>query len=456
MNYAGKRVGIWGFGATGKSLLKFFTRQGASIELFDHRTLTDHEHLIIENAGARVYDCHDLTQFLHDNDFIVPSQGIDIRLYYGMAHYIAEVDLFAHYYTGRYIGVTGSCGKTTITTLLSRLLSTETLHVPACGNIGLPMLDIIEQSVDTAVVELSSFQLEHSMHIAPDLAIWTNLHPNHLDRHDNFDVYRYAKTNIIRYQKLGQRALIPLTERAQLPPELMQRPGYAFFSMQKPTADDYAHLRPDQSLYFMGGTAVVQYQAGQQRMVYTSPVFSQTTYPENWLIITAALDMLSISPTRIDATHGQLTLPDHRLVHLASRHGVEFYNDSKSTIPASTIAAVHQLQPKPIVLFLGGVSKGVDRQSFIKHLDGKVRFIICFGTEAQQLATWCHEANIPSSAHSTLDEAFTHCVSLMHQGDVILFSPAGASFDLFANYAERGNTFKILIEELFANKLKFC
>jgi UDP-N-acetylmuramoylalanine--D-glutamate ligase len=143
-------------------------------------------------------------------------------------------------------------------------------------------------------------------------------------------------------------------------------------------------------------------------------------------------------------------------VHLASWHGVEFYNDSKSTIPASTIAAVHQLHPKPIVLFLGGVSKGVDRRSLIQQLAGKVRFIICFGTEAQQLATWCHEANIPSSAHSTLDEAFTHCVSLMHQGDVILFSPAGASFDLFANYAERGNTFKILIEELFANKLKFC
>jgi len=452
MNYAGKRVGIWGFGATGQSLLKFFTQHNALIEVFDHRTLTEHERHIIEHAGARFRTGNDLTSFLHANDPIIPSQGIDIRPYRNMAHYSAEVDLFAHYYTQRYIGVTGSCGKTTVTTLLSRLLTTEAQHVPACGNIGLPMLDIIEQSVDTAVVELSSFQLEYSMHVAPDLAIWTNLHPNHLDRHDSFDAYRCAKTNIIRYQKPDQRALLPLTLRAQLPADLMQRPGYAFFSTQKPTADDYARLRPDQSLYFMDGLAVLQYQAGQQRIVHTSPVFERTTYPENWLIITAALDMLSISPARIDAMHAQLTLPDHRLVHLATIDGVDFYNDSKSTIPASTIAAVHQLQPKPIVLFLGGVSKGVNRQSLIQQLAGKVRFIICFGTEAQQLAAWCCQANIPSNACATLEEAFAYCLSIMRKGDSVLFSPAGASFDLFANYADRGDRFKVLLEEVLRKK----
>ena len=452
MNYAGKRVGIWGFGTTGKSLLKFFTQQNALIEVFDHRTLIDHERQIIEHAGARLRTSNDLTSFLHDNDSVVPSQGIDIRPYRGMAQYVAEVDLFAHYYTKRYIGVTGSCGKTTVTTLLSRLLTTETYQVPACGNIGLPMLDIIAQPVTNAVVELSSFQLEYSIHVAPDLAILTNLHPNHLDRHGNFDAYRCAKTNIIRYQKPSQRALLPLTLRTHLPPDLMQRAGYAFFSTQKTTANDYDQLRADQSLYFMDEYIVYCYTAGQKRIVYTSPVFEQTTYPENWLIITAALDMLSISPTRIDTMHGQLTLPDHRLVHSASIRGVDFYNDSKSTIPASTIAAVHQLQPKPIVLFLGGVSKGVDRQKLIQHLAGKIRFIICFGTEAQQLAAWCHESNIPSSTHSTLDEAFTHCLSIMRCGDVVLFSPAGASFDLFNDYVDRGNRFKVLVEDVLRKK----
>jgi UDP-N-acetylmuramoylalanine--D-glutamate ligase len=143
----------------------------------------------------------------------------------------------------------------------------------------------------------------------------------------------------------------------------------------------------------------------------------------------------------------QQDLPLHRLEKVATIKGVDFYNDSKSTISASTLAAVTKIQHahRPIILFLGGLSKGVDRSELVRNLAGKVNFIYCFGTEAAQLKGFCEMYNIPASAWEKLDDAFEALTLQMKPHDQVLFSPAGTSFDLFANYQERGDYFKKLV-----------
>jgi UDP-N-acetylmuramoylalanine--D-glutamate ligase len=128
--------------------------------------------------------------------------------------------------------------------------------------------------------------------------------------------------------------------------------------------------------------------------------------------------------------------------------GVFFYNDSKSTIPASTLAALGALEPKPTILFLGGLSKGTDRSHLIKELPSNIVHVICFGKEAEQLHAWCGQRKISSFQCTTLDEAFTTALAHLKPDMQVVFSPAGSSFDLFKNYEERGTLFKQLVYAL--------
>lgn len=448
MNYAGKRVGIWGFGVTGKSLLGFFAKQGAKIEVLDTRILSTKDQLCIQDAGASLRAPHDLIPFLQNNDCIIPSPGIDTRPYQAVAQsYIAELDLFADLFKKPVIALTGSSGKTSIVTLLQQLLSAHGANIPAGGNIGTPMLDILDQPIDGVVLELSSFQLDQCTRFAPDLAIWTNLHANHLDRHGSMTEYCAAKSKIMAQQRSGQRALVPLYLHAALG-DFAKRPGYAFFAVEKPTDDLLALLTCQQSFYYLHNNTLMHWHQGLARPLYTtSPLLTTITYRENWLIIGASLHMLSVPLEIIETAGPQLQIPEHRLEFVGMVNGLYFYNDSKSTTPVSTLAAVNKLAPAPIVLLLGGISKGIDRRDLIGQLVGKVRSIVCFGGEAAQLAAWCMQYGIAASEHKNLEDAFAGCLTLTRPGDIVLLSPAGASFDLFTNYTERGQHFKALVQQ---------
>jgi UDP-N-acetylmuramoylalanine--D-glutamate ligase len=146
--------------------------------------------------------------------------------------------------------------------------------------------------------------------------------------------------------------------------------------------------------------------------------------------------------TTITQTAQHITLPEHRLELVTSYSGISIFNDSKATTPASTLAAVHTLQDKPIILLLGGLSKGIDRRPFIEQLKNKVHSIVCFGKEAEQLKSWCDTSEIPAYCFSTLEEAASKALTLAQNNTYILFSPAGSSFDLFKDYQERGTYFK--------------
>ncbi|HZW61528.1 MAG TPA: UDP-N-acetylmuramoyl-L-alanine--D-glutamate ligase [Candidatus Babeliales bacterium] len=445
MNLINKKIGIWGFGIVGKSVLSYLLQKQVLIEVFDAKPLSSEDQILLQKHHISFYTQPDLQVFLERNEYIIPSPGIDLRPYSAFQHkWIAELDLFAADYHQPIIAITGTIGKTSITHLLGQLLNAAKTKTAVGGNIGIGMLDLLNQESSCALLEVSSFQLELSKTFAPDLAIWTNFFPNHLDRHSNAQEYFDAKYQMIKHQQANQHALIPLALRDSV---TVKKPAsiLSYFSMQ-PLCD--IQLQPNERLYYYDEDTLYLLHDNRQTPLLSKHAIPDISYPENWLIICAALHLRNVSLEVITICVAQLSLPEHRLERIATINEVDFYNDSKSTTAQATLAAVHQLKAKPIHLLLGGLSKGVDRTDLIKQLAGTVYFVYCFGKEADQLHALCARYTIASVSCATLELALDACIQKMRPGDQILFSPAGASFDLFENYMHRGQYFKQLVRKI--------
>lgn len=450
MNFTNRKIGIWGLGAVGGSALRYCLQKKCSISVLDQHSPSAQIKKLLKQNTLTAFDNHDLADFLNRNDFIIPSPGIDLRPHTHYQHkWLSELDLFAHEFNAPIIAITGSVGKTTVTHLLAALLQKMSHRVAVGGNIGTPMLDLLEhQPVDLGVLEVSSFQLELAQTFAPDLAIWTNFSPNHLDRHDTLEDYCAAKMRIIGQQTARQKSLLPLS----LIDTIMHQPPASqcyFFTTQRNTHLE-KKLRSQDGLFVVEDNELILYKNTTRSHIFNLATLPPTTFAENWLVITSALHLLNI-PLATYAHHAQkLTAPEHRLEKILTHNGVTFYNDSKSTTPASTKAAVQQLSDHPIHLFLGGLSKGIDREPLVQFLGTvtNLKHVYCFGKEAENLQKLCNLYKLKSSHFTDLDSAFAACTHNTHNGDTVLFSPSGSSFDLFANFAKRGVYFKQLVENL--------
>lgn len=454
------KIGIWGFGVVGQSLLKYLAgQQACELLVYDSKDLSDNA--LIKACQGRVVG--DLQAFLDQCDLIFPSPGVDLAAYQTcQAKFKSELDLFYQNWHKPIIAITGTLGKTTLTTLLATILNQADIKTVGAGNVGLAMCDILESGYEQVVLELSSFQLEQACDFAPDLAIWTNFYPNHLDRHKTLVAYAHAKFQIFLKQNRAQIALIPISllgELSKLGLNVLDLNSqiYLFGSEHEGTLID--ELSNDLKSALAGifivraGKVLLLTDFVRQQGVTIADLdyFKQIdTYAIN-LVILAAVCYLR-----------QVVLPAN-LVFEAIAHRVEkfytsanridFYNDSKSTVGQATLAAVNKLAGRPIILFLGGLSKGVNRASLIQDLVGKVKFVICFGAEASQLHAMCQANDINSVQFDILEPALDYCLRIACAGDQVLFSPSGASFDLFNDYVQRGEIFKKLVQQKVAGCL---
>ncbi len=471
-HFESKKIGVWGFGRVGKSVVTHLFSTGCQLTVLDTRTLSPEEKQFLANKNISLVTLQELPQFLADNDFVVPSPGIDLRPHTAYKHkWLSELDLFARSWHKPYIAITGTVGKTTVTHLLGQLLQKSGKRVTVGGNIGIAMLDLLSQhdSVDLAVLEVSSFQLELTMHFAPDLALWTNFHENHLDRHNTLQEYFDAKAAIMRHQHRGQHALVPLELAGKLfPGEVVEKyrshPGLTnrhFFSITPPTPEQLAAIPDEATLFFIRDEQIFMstpHRDATQSTLHKehsiaqlTPELLEITFAQNWLAICAMLALQNISCTELTAWAPSLNVPAHRLEKVATIAGVDFYNDSKATTPQSTLAAVNKLSQRPVILFLGGLSKGIDRTNLVKLLPPQVKMVYCFGKEAPMLSALCATYGIPCKTYATLDDSFYAAAKGARAGDQLLFSPAGSSFDLFANYEARGICFKQLVQNYQKN-----
>lgn len=447
-----QNYGVWGLGVVGKSVLRYLLKNATQfnvnqLTVMDKRTPTPDEEQFLRQHGIIYISQDNLASFFASNDIIIPSPGIDLTNVSEHFHkIITEIDLFYDAWKNQkkyIIGVTGTIGKTTVVHLLSDLLKHNGFQVTTGGNIGIPMFDILNEPAPWALLELSSFQLEKAKRFTADIAVITNILPNHLDRHSTLEAYTEAKYALMCHQnKPNQKALVPWSLRTTFK-KYSNRP-LSLFSMspvkQNDLHDDTLYYFDDQKLLKITKTTTTS---------YTIPPIPDISFKENWLIILAVCEMLGLLKEGL--AFPVLTLPAHRLQQVATINGLTFYNDSKSTIPQSTLAAVdhiHSLSsqnPTRIHLFLGGLSKGVDRSSVIPLLKSKIASISCFGVEADMLFEACRKAGITAFKHKSLEESFENCIAQAKVNDIILFSPSGSSFDLFKDYKERGEKFASLV-----------
>ncbi len=444
------KIGIWGFGRLGKAAVHYFIDQGYSIEVMDNQklSLATLQNFTEKNIHFRD-EKKESEQFFLFNEFLLPSPGIDIRKYYATYRnkWISELDFFQTKFKKPIIAITGSVGKTTIAHMLSKILDYHGADRITGGNIGTPTFDLINQQhmCDVAIVEASSFQLEYCKQFAPNIAVITNFYPNHLDRHKDTKDYFKAKLSILAHQNQNQYAVLPFNLRNAIISQIPLRQRCTFFALYRPSDTALKQLKKTESLCYIDNTCIIQYTNGSHTKLIDLQHLTKITFRQNWLILSSLLTLLDISPVSLVKSAQFITLPAHRLEQVATINLVDFYNDSKSTTPASTQAAVKKLANRSIKLFLGGLSKGIDRAPLIKMLKPYVQHVYCFGNEATTLDYTCKQYTVSSTHYKTLKEAFICCVQNIKPGDQVLFSPAGSSFDLYKNYQERGNHFKKMV-----------
>jgi UDP-N-acetylmuramoylalanine--D-glutamate ligase len=453
MKFDNKNIGIWGFGVVGKAAAQYLCNTCSHLEILDSREPTAEEQNTIVQLNAswtQAKDSSAIEAFITQNDFIIVSPGIDTRQYTQFSDkFIAEFDLFQSSYTQQIVAITGSVGKTTITHLLSHIIRSYNARWWTGGNIGNSVLDAlaIQDQTSGAIIEASSFQLDQCKTFAPDLAIITNIYPNHLDRHGTFDAYIQAKAKIFAHQNEEQTALIPITLKETLDLKNI-RSSIHFFSQTKPEQSLLQQLPSTSIVFYIEDNIIKAYNDGTSITLVNIEALPSISFLENWLIICAVLFISQLPVDNLKELVTNVALPEHRLELAATINGIDFYNDSKGTTTAATLAAVNKLKNRPIILILGGIGKGVNRTDFIKELKPTVKAIVCFGKEREALATACQSCNIPYDVTINLEQAIDACITLASSGDQIVFSPSGTSFDQFKNYEERGTYFKECIRKI--------
>jgi len=504
------KLGIVGFGVVGKSILAFLNRQRVdcappsdqnlfdeapgfdcvTVRVWDSRMLTPEELAIIGVYKASAVESASigLRDFIKDNDFIIASPGVSLNDYREFDNKIlCELDFFSAFFAKPVVAITGSLGKTTITKVLGKLISSIDAPVAgrvasvldnqfvtsagkSClqplvgGNVGIGMLDLIPQqdAYDLGILELSSFQLEQNKKFAPDVAVWTNWYPNHLDRHNSPRDYFEAKYNLFRFQTEKQVAVMAaeLFDSA-CGPWLRQRLGdlksMLYLCSTLPLSAEFIASVPCESFYLMYLDNGLLFKAlvrngliERRESLCHMPDLPDITFVQNWVHVFTVLHVIGIDLYKtyrfLTAGKAAFTLEDHhhRCEHFATIQGVDFYDDSKSTIIQATIAAFKKIafQKRPIILIVGGLAKGVDRSAFFQSLlaEPGLKQMYCFGKECV-ISTGC-------TVCADLEEVLKHVANTMEENDIVLFSPSGASFDFFKNYEHRGDVFKQLVKKL--------
>ncbi|MCL5436742.1 MAG: Mur ligase family protein [Candidatus Dependentiae bacterium] len=412
-----ERVGVWGLGVSGSSIIRYLVSRGQGVVALEKNSVPNRP--FFDQHAIRIFrDPEEREDFFATCDRIVPSPGIDLRPYPDVRHKIvAEIDLFQNAWRRPIIGITGTLGKTSITHLLSNLLTIGGKRVATGGNIGIGMLDLVasQEGHDLAVLELSSFQLVDG---------------------------------ILRTQQPAEGlALLPLA----LAPHL-RTDGHcagrrlAWFSMTRPGKTELKNIEcAKDTIYLATAAGFVRIGPEGERLFFTCESIPTISFTQNWLILAAACDLLGYDAEKLitDASP-VLALPHNRLEFVANIDGVDYLNDSKSTIMPATIAAVRSRSAQPTVLLLGGLSKGVDRLPYMSELSA-ITHAVCFGGEAEALGAACLQAQIPATCCADLEGALEAARRIATPGSCILLSPGGASFDLFRNYEERGAHFVRLV-----------
>ena len=443
----GKRVLVVGLARTGIATALFCAQRGACVTATETRGEAEIGDAIakLRAAGVRLeLGWHREATFL-EQDMIIPSPGVPANMpaltaarAKGVITW-SEVELASRFLSGRVVGITGSNGKTTTASLIAHILETAQFPTLLAGNIGTPLISRVEESSDTSitVVELSSFQLELTQKFRPNISVWLNLTPDHLDRHGSLEAYGLAKARIFANQTELDAAVLNADDPGT-PPFAPQKPHVFWFSRTKRVAGG-AYLRGDEIVFRRDGNDTV--------LLHRRDIGLRGEHNlENVLAAASAAYLAGAQPAAVASGVRSFAGVEHRLEFVAEIGGASYYNDSKATNVDATLKAMDAF-PGRLLLILGGKDKGSDYTLLREALREKVLVAYVIGAAAEKIVGRISGA-VEIERAETLDRAVQLAAERATSGDTILLAPACASFDQFENYEHRGRVFKQLVRQI--------
>lgn len=452
MEISDRKTLVLGAGKSGVASATFLAERGAVVALHDKReveTWSEEARSLKKTHNVGLLSGQIPSWLLDQIDLVVISPGVPTNTI--PARYvdrkdgevIGEVELAYRFMKGRIVGITGSNGKTTTTTLIGELLKNAGIKTQIGGNIGTPLLSLAESSGDETwtVVELSSFQLETIKDFHPTVALCLNVTPNHLDRYDSFTDYAAAKHRIFINQTADDVAILNSDDEITASWASGLRANVSMFSVKREL---------EEGLFLRGRDLVCRSNGKEKVLTTRDEIFLRGTHNvENVLAGFAAGLACGASPESMRETVANFKGVEHRIEFVAEIDGVKFYNDSKATSVDATSKALEALSEGDgkTILILGGRGKNAPYAPLVDIIKSSVRAMVLIGEDAENIESQLSgtaEIERAATMKEAVEKAFAHSVA----GDSVLLAPACASFDMFKSFEERGEVFKSAVREI--------
>ncbi len=444
-----KKIVVLGAGESGVGAAVLAKKQGYEVFVSDKGTIKEEYVTFLERHSIRFEQgLHTEAEILSANE-VIKSPGIPEKaeilkkIRSANIPVVSEIEFAGRYTKAKMIGITGTNGKTTTTMMVYHILEKAGLKVGLAGNIGKSFaLQVAEKDFDYYVLELSSFQLDDMHSFRCDIAILTNITPDHLDRYD-YEVKNYvmSKFRILQNQNADDTFIYCSDDAItnEYLPEVEVKAKKFPFSI-KTKLEKGAWLEEQQLIINTNNT-------NPFNMLIHELALQGKHNLYNSMAAGISAKVLDIRKEVIRESLSDFRNVEHRLEHVATIHGIEFVNDSKATNINSTWYALESFN-KPVVLILGGVDKGNDYEMLAELVKEKVKAIVCLGKDNKKIIKAFQGMVEEIVETDTAEKAVQESYRLGKKGDVVLLSPACASFDLFENYEDRGRQFKKAVKSI--------
>jgi len=447
-----RKTAIIGLGVSNIPLLDYLYSLGAKITVFDNRTIDEIDKDLVDKIMDKEIDFsfgkNNLSKLVgYEIIFRSPTCRPDTKELEKESErgavITSEIEMLMELCPGKVIGVTGSDGKTTTTSLIYEIIKKQGYNCYLGGNIGIPLFSKIEemQPEDIVVLELSSFQLMENSS-SPDIAVITNISPNHLDIHKSYEEYIEAKKNIFKNQT--ENGIVVLNADNEITKQCAkQAKGKVVFFSKKQKLSEGVILDNE--------VIKVCKDKLRKHLVNTKDLMLKGEHNyENACAAIAATLSLASTDNQIEVIQNFKGVK-HRLEFVKEIDGVKWYNDSIGTSPTRTIAGLNSFEEK-IVLIAGGYDKKLDYEPLAKPIIDSVSALVLIGQTARKIKAAVQAQDLGGKIEiiecDTLKEAVDSAKELAQKGEVVLFSPASASFDMYKNFEERGDKFKKIVNAL--------
>lgn len=438
MDLKNQKVLVLGLSKSGIAAAKLAKKRGADVFLTEGKTEVNKDNVAaLEALGVQVEFGRHSEEFIKGSDFAVTSPGIPPhseimqKLNSLNIPVISELELAYKNSKTPFIIITGTNGKTTTTSLTEHILSKK-LKVKACGNIGQPPCDKVDDGLDYFVCEASSFQLEMSPTLSAFVSVWTNFTPDHIDWHQGLENYFNAKAKIFTGSQTAPYSVLNAKDEKLL--SFSEKVAGTVFMFGDNIGDNCCYVENNEIVFKQNG--VVEPIVALK----DCPIIGEHNY-QNIMCGIICAKLAGLDNETIKQAIIEFNAPPHRLEKILEKDGITYYNDSKATNPEASIVAINSFNNTDVALIAGGRDKNTDLKEFCESVKNHIKTVILIGEATERFEAELRKNGFDNIIREkTMQDAIDKGTSL--NPDVVLLSPACASFDMFTGYEQRGDVFR--------------